>query len=251
MGNEGRRSSLTTTLAVLMVLGPVLAGGKCECKSEPDQETDAETDSLVQDIQVPLQIVSIEPDNYEPEKSFEALIFGAGFSEGATVSVGSSRGESVSVQDSSALSVQLPGLGVGIYDVIVRNPDGTQSSLRQGLRIEPEIREDCSFLRLQFGFDESTLSAGSRQTLDEKMSCYLATTAKIRIEGHTDERGTVDYNLSLGQRRAETVRRLFDGSGVVDYRMTTVSYGKERPVNSAHNEAAWTQNRRVDIYANK
>ena len=250
MRKDGRRSSLTTTLAVLMLLGPVLAGGKCKCKSEPVQETDAETDSLVQDIQAALQVVTMDPDRYEPEKGFEALIFGAGFLEGASVSVGSNRGESVSVQDSTALSVRIPGLGVGIYDVTVRNPDGMQSSLRQGLRIEAETGDDCSFLRLQFGFDESTLNADARQMLNDNMSCYRATSAKIHIEGHTDERGTVDYNLSLGQRRAETVRRFFDGNGVGGYRLVTVSFGKERPVDSSHGEAAWSQNRRVDIHAN-
>jgi peptidoglycan-associated lipoprotein len=70
---------------------------------------------------------------------------------------------------------------------------------------------------------------------------------KVRLEGHCDERGTAEYNLALGQKRAEGVKSFLEGMGISSQRMATVSYGEERPLDPAHNEAAWTKNRRVDI----
>lgn len=70
---------------------------------------------------------------------------------------------------------------------------------------------------------------------------------KVTLEGHTDERGTREYNLALGDRRAETVRRFMLAEGVLPDQMATLSYGEERPADGGHAEAAWRQNRRVII----
>jgi len=69
----------------------------------------------------------------------------------------------------------------------------------------------------------------------------------IRIEGNCDERGSREYNLALGQRRAEAVKKTMTVLGVGDGRIETVSYGEEKPVAQGHDEAAWAQNRRADI----
>ena len=69
----------------------------------------------------------------------------------------------------------------------------------------------------------------------------------IRIEGNCDERGSREYNLALGQRRAEAVKRVMTVMGVGDNRIETVSYGEEKPKNPGHDEAAWAENRRADI----
>ena len=69
----------------------------------------------------------------------------------------------------------------------------------------------------------------------------------IRIEGNCDERGSREYNLALGQRRAEAVKKVMSVLGVQDNRVETVSYGEEKPKNSGHDEAAWAENRRADI----
>ena len=69
----------------------------------------------------------------------------------------------------------------------------------------------------------------------------------IRIEGNCDERGSREYNLALGQRRAEAVKKIMTVLGVSDGRIETVSYGEEKPVAQGHDEAAWAQNRRADI----
>lgn len=70
---------------------------------------------------------------------------------------------------------------------------------------------------------------------------------RIRIEGNCDERGSREYNLALGQRRAESVKKVMTVLGVADGRIETVSYGEEKPMSGGHDEQAWSQNRRADI----
>lgn len=72
-------------------------------------------------------------------------------------------------------------------------------------------------------------------------------TARVRLEGHTDERGSREYNIGLGERRAQTVRRALLAQGVAEAQITTVSYGEERPAVEGSGEAAYAQNRRVEL----
>ena len=72
-------------------------------------------------------------------------------------------------------------------------------------------------------------------------------TARVRLEGHTDERGSREYNIGLGERRAQSVRRALQAQGVADSQITTVSYGEERPAVEGSDEAAFAQNRRVEL----
>jgi len=72
-------------------------------------------------------------------------------------------------------------------------------------------------------------------------------TARVRLEGHTDERGSREYNIGLGERRAQTVRRALQAQGVAESQITTVSYGEERPAVEGSDEAAYAQNRRVEL----
>jgi len=78
---------------------------------------------------------------------------------------------------------------------------------------------------------------------------YLAgnKSAKVTLQGHTDERGSREYNIALGQKRADAVKRVMTLMGVQDVVIETVSYGKEKPKREGHDEAAWAENRRVDI----
>jgi peptidoglycan-associated lipoprotein len=71
--------------------------------------------------------------------------------------------------------------------------------------------------------------------------------SRIRIEGNADERGSREYNLALGQRRAESVKKMMTVLGVTDQRIETISYGEEKPMSPGHDEQAWAQNRRADI----
>ena len=99
-----------------------------------------------------------------------------------------------------------------------------------------------------FEYDQFTIASESRDVVVTNGN-YLSKTApaKVVIEGNADERGSSEYNLALGQKRAEAVRRALAVSGVPESKMEAISYGKEKPRNSAHDEAAWAENRRVDL----
>lgn len=97
-----------------------------------------------------------------------------------------------------------------------------------------------------FAFDDSSLDQQAQEVLREK-AVWLRDNpdASVIIEGHTDERGTNAYNLALGERRAESVKSFLVNLGVDASRLTTISYGEERPIAFGQTEAAWAQNRRV------
>jgi peptidoglycan-associated lipoprotein len=99
-----------------------------------------------------------------------------------------------------------------------------------------------------FEFDQADFTSASRSVV-ELHGKYLSSQPKlaIRIEGNADERGSTEYNLALGQKRAESVRRALKLVGVADTQMETVSWGEERPKATGHDEAAWSQNRRADL----
>src|SRR3954463_15660492 len=100
--------------------------------------------------------------------------------------------------------------------------------------------------RVFFDTDSYSLDAQSRATLDAQ-AAWLARNAAVRvtIEGHADERGTREYNLALGDRRANSARDYLQSRGVAAARMQTISWGKERPAVDGHDESAWAQNRRA------
>ncbi len=99
---------------------------------------------------------------------------------------------------------------------------------------------------VRFDYDAATLSDEARATL-EKHALWLQTHREVQvtIEGHCDERGTVDYNLALGESRARAARDYLVSLGVAGARLRTVSYGKERPLDGGSGEAAWARNRRA------
>lgn len=99
--------------------------------------------------------------------------------------------------------------------------------------------------RVFFGYDRYDLDPAARATLESQASWLLQhTNLNIAIEGHADERGTREYNLALGERRANAVKNYLVAYGVDPRRVTTISYGKERPEVLGANESAWAQNRR-------
>ena len=99
-----------------------------------------------------------------------------------------------------------------------------------------------------FAWNSATLDDDAKSALKEDAKLLDANPGvTVRIEGHCDERGSTQYNLALGERRAYAVRDYLSGLGVPATRMTTVSYGKERPVDAGHDEAAWAKNRRAEL----
>jgi peptidoglycan-associated lipoprotein len=103
-----------------------------------------------------------------------------------------------------------------------------------------------------FAFDKYDLTAESKSTLENNSSeLKRASDVAIIIEGHCDERGTKSYNLALGEKRAKAARDYLVSLGVSGSRITVVSYGKERPFDPGHNEAAWAKNRRAHFVIKK
>ncbi|MEL3890342.1 peptidoglycan-associated lipoprotein Pal [Ferrovibrio sp. MS7] len=106
--------------------------------------------------------------------------------------------------------------------------------------------------RVFFDYDKFDVKPAGKATLD-KQAAWLKRYGqwKVVIEGHADERGTREYNLALGERRANSVKAYLVNQGIPANRVTTISYGKERPVALGSNEAAWAQNRRgVTVLSN-
>ena len=107
---------------------------------------------------------------------------------------------------------------------------------------------DCTVKAIFFGFDEATLSQDARKALDEDWECLQKTPfRRLLLSGHTDERGTTEYNLALGERRADAVKKYLSGLGAEARKLKAISYGKERPADAGHDDAAFSRNRRVEL----
>ena len=108
--------------------------------------------------------------------------------------------------------------------------------------------DNSAFRTIYFDFDRSDLRADAREGLQAN-AAYLKSNpgVNITIEGNCDERGSAEYNLALGKRRADAAYTYLADLGIDSSRMTTVSYGKERPAVEGHNELAWAKNRRDDF----
>lgn len=203
--------------------------------------------------EVRLQVTSVSPSTVAPDAAISARIFGSAFENGASVSLTgptSASGSEVRVSDSNTINLTLPALPVGSYDVTVTNPSGERATLRAGLTVRV-MDIACRTSTVYFAYDVADLSSSARSTLDGNMACYKSLSGAIKVEGHADERGTTDYNLALGQRRADSVKRQLTSGGVAGSRVSTVSYGEERPVDRGSHEGAWSKNRRAEITASE
>ena len=117
-----------------------------------------------------------------------------------------------------------------------------------GAKSLEELNAEGHLKDVQFEYDSAQLSPAMRATLEENaawLSRYPS--VSILVEGHCDERGTVEYNLALGEERARAVRDYLRDLGVGSGRMRIISYGKEFPLDPGHNEAAWRRNRRAHL----
>jgi len=111
--------------------------------------------------------------------------------------------------------------------------------------IEGEVFESSLLKDIHFDFDKYDIRPGDAEIL--KGNAALLTRypkMKIQVEGHCDERGTVEYNLSLGERRANSIKKYLIPLGIAADRVSAISYGEERPLDPGHNEEAWAKNRR-------
>jgi peptidoglycan-associated lipoprotein len=106
--------------------------------------------------------------------------------------------------------------------------------------------------KIYFGFDKFDLQPEAIETLNE-LAVFLKAKPelKVKIEGNCDERGTTEYNLALGERRAKSALDYIMSQGISASRVSTVSYGKEKPVDPGHNDEAWAKNRRDEFVFSK
>jgi len=98
-----------------------------------------------------------------------------------------------------------------------------------------------------FEFDSSTLTPQALSAVNAHIAVLQRNNENIRLEGNTDERGTREYNMALGERRANSVRDYMVANGIDSFRIESISYGEERPVAYGSGEMNWAQNRRVEL----
>jgi peptidoglycan-associated lipoprotein len=112
--------------------------------------------------------------------------------------------------------------------------------------IEGQVFESSLLKDIHFNFDKYDIRPGDAAILKENAALLKKfPNVKIQIEGHCDERGTVEYNLALGERRANRTKDYLISLGISTARISTISYGKEKPLDPGHNEEAWAMNRRA------
>lgn len=109
--------------------------------------------------------------------------------------------------------------------------------------------EAVALENVYFDFDKSDLRQDARDALSKNAEALLkqVADAKVQVAGHCDERGSDEYNLALGERRAKSVAKYLETLGVKADRISTISYGKEKPAVDGHDEAAWSKNRRAEF----
>jgi peptidoglycan-associated lipoprotein len=114
----------------------------------------------------------------------------------------------------------------------------------EAMRAAEQAKNQFLNEHIYFSFDSAELSMLAQETLKRKAAWLRDNpTATVTIEGNCDERGTNEYNLALGERRAESARAYLVDLGISASRLTTISYGEERPLDPRHNEEAWAKNR--------
>ncbi|NRB42594.1 MAG: peptidoglycan-associated lipoprotein Pal [Pseudomonadales bacterium] len=111
----------------------------------------------------------------------------------------------------------------------------------------PNPAEDITDDVYYFEYDQSSINADTSDALDVVATALKNTTATVRLEGHADERGTREYNMALGERRANSVKRYLTAQGVMASQIEVISYGEENPVTQGSEENLMVKNRRVEL----
>ncbi len=176
---------------------------------------------------------------------------GYGFVEGSVVELGGTAVRGVDVIDDAELSFRVSEeQSVGRHDIKVTTPSGDVAQ-RSGaflVKAPPSSDVECALRTVRFEFNETSLTETARESLANNAECLEAQSAmNVQLVGHADERGSTLYNLSLGQRRADSVLQYLVNLGVRVERLSTLSYGEERPEVRGQTEQAWAMNRRVEF----
>jgi peptidoglycan-associated lipoprotein len=153
---------------------------------------------------------------------------------------------------SSPKTPPAPLAATGTSDVAVKRdtPSARVAAVANVVAVHPldDANSTLGGRTIYFDYDSAGVPPSTTALLDAH-SKYLrsSATARIRLEGHADERGGREYNLALGQKRSDAVRQALKLWGVPEGKMESVSYGKEKPAALGHDEASWSKNRKVDI----
>jgi peptidoglycan-associated lipoprotein len=135
-------------------------------------------------------------------------------------------------------------------DAMRKAEEERQARLRE-MEMANKLRDEVRAFeaeKIYFDFDKSELRSDARAILAKKAEWLRKNPQfSLNIEGHCDERGTIEYNLALGERRANAAWKFLNALGVSGSRMSTISYGEESPADPAHNAAAWARNRRGEF----
>jgi len=154
-------------------------------------------------------------------------------------------------QESASVAAAAPAPAPAPAPVVMKTPVPVGPSAEEiaakekSLALKAMANED-----VYFDYDSAVLSAAAQGVLKNK-SIILGkySGVSVKIEGHCDERGTNEYNLALGERRAESAKSFLVKLGVNPSRLKTISYGEEKPVDAGHDESAWSKNRRAHFVA--
>ncbi len=173
----------------------------------------------------------------------------------AIISVGGCA-KKAAVKEEAAVTQEKKEMPQAAPQVKGEDEEARQRALREKAEREKAEREAAmkkaaaekplyEFVDVNFDFDKYALTPQAREILKKHGDWLMKNTDyKVLIEGNCDERGTVEYNLALGERRAAEAKKYLVELGVADKRLSTISYGKERPLDPGHNEEAWAKNRR-------
>jgi peptidoglycan-associated lipoprotein len=126
-------------------------------------------------------------------------------------------------------------------------PPAGEDAAAAAARINAEVLTEVRAM-VHFDFDKADIRPEDRPLLDRKAAILSANSAlRLRISGHADERGSDEYNLALGSRRAATVKTYLSNNGIDAGRFEVVSFGEEQPISLGHDESSWFQNRRAEF----
>ncbi len=141
-----------------------------------------------------------------------------------------------------------PTDGVDGTDTSSQIDNGNNSGVALELNGDSDSNRAGALKTVYFGYSSSAIEGSTRDTLNANAD-FLKTNASVRIqvEGHCDERGSVQFNLALGERRAKATRDYLVAQGVASSRISVISLGKEKPVSFGHDEESWSKNRRANF----
>jgi len=145
-------------------------------------------------------------------------------------------------------AVAVEDQGTSLDDAAEAQTYGTEEDDRSGMSSLDDPQSLLAVRIIYFEYDSSDIKSEDRATVEAHASYLVANpNTNMTLEGHADERGSREYNLALGERRAQTVKRQMTLLGASPNQIRTVSYGEERPAIDDHDDYSWSQNRRVEI----